>query len=164
MIRHALNRLFGKKVIKETVLQQAQKNKSIVYGAQALNRQLFIRAMERQTNDYDVFSKHPKKSARQLEKKLDKKFGGDYFYTKPAMHKGTYKVMEHNKKENVADYTKTPQPKPRTVKINGVQYAHISETEKDKRSSLRDPEFAFRHKKDREDLNRIIITKKFRKL
>lgn len=144
-----------------------RKSRNIVYGARAMNKQLPL-GLQRPTFDYDIYSKTPRKSARRLERCLDRDAGGDYYYTKPAQHKGTVKVMdigEDNRRNTmddygVADYTR-PERKIKSVRINNIRYAHLSEREKDARKSLRDPAFKFRHDKDRYDLYRI---KKGRKI
>lgn len=145
---------------KKTILKQVRNEKSTVYGAQAIKKHIGF--MARPTQDYDIISKTPRKSAKKLERSLDKQSDGNYYYTKPAIHKGTYKVghvgmdMKKDTKDDleVADFTK-PQRKYRSVKMNGVNYVHLSEVVKDKRRALKDKSFSFRHAKDRDDLRRI---------
>lgn len=140
----------------------------VVYGARAMNVQL-PGMLKRHTIDYDIYSKSPKAKAKRLEKVLDGQSKGDYFYTKPAMHPGTWKVMDigfDNRKGThddfgVADFTK-PERKIRFNVINGIRYARLSERAKDARRSLSDPEFIFRHEKDRKDLWRIKEGKKYK--
>jgi len=150
----------------EIILKQVKKNKSIVYGGQAIMAQI-PDMFARPTADWDILSKKPKKSARQLEKTLDKNAGGNFYYTTPSkFHKGTWKVYNvgsDNKKGTkddigVADFTKMK--KLRTIQIRGVKYAHASEIMKDKRASLKDKQFEFRHAKDKDDLERIKLTRK----
>ncbi|GAJ10149.1 unnamed protein product, partial [marine sediment metagenome] len=114
----------------------------------------------------DILSNKPRRSARQLEMKLDKKAGGNFYFTAPAMHPGTFKVMHigPDKRKGtkddigIADYTK-PNRKVKTRTIDGIRYVKLSEVIKDKRKSLKDKEFAFRHKKDLEDINRIKMSR-----
>lgn len=149
---------------KKCILKQAKKNKEVVYGSQAIKKHIGFYA--RTPNDFDLMSKNPLESARQIEKKLDKKAGGDYYYIKPSKHKGTVKVKHKGwdgKKGtkddlNIADYSKMREIQ--TKKIEGVRYAQLSETVKDKTRSLKSKEFAYRHNKDREDLERIRFAKK----
>lgn len=141
------------------ILKQVKKKGDIIYGARAMNAQL-PEVLKRKSIDYDIFSRgNPRKSAIQMERKLDKSYGGDFYYTKPAQHKGTYKVMDRGvdgrrgTKDDfgIVDYTR----KPRGIKtklINGVRYVQLQEIRKDKRKSLRDKSSAFRHQKDRRDL------------
>jgi len=150
------------------ILRQVKKNNSIVYGAQAAKRQLGF--FGRPTTDYDILSKRPGKSARQLERTLDRKSGGDFYFTRPAMHPGTVKVkhkgfdQKADTKDDleVADFTR-PKRRYKTTTINGVRYVTLSEVAKDKQTSLKDKEFAFRHQKDRDDLNRIRAARRLRR-
>lgn len=144
----------------KVIKKQVRSNDSIIFGGQAIKAQIGFFA--RPTNDYDILSMQPKKSARQLARTLDKKTGQDNFYTKAALHPGTTKVMHvgsdkirgTNDDIGIADFSK-PRPKFKSNKIEGVNYASLSEIKKDKNASLKSKEFAFRHKKDKDDLNRI---------
>lgn len=151
-----------RKVVKDEPINEFLKNSDyIVYGARAMNQNLPMH-LQRQTVDYDVYANKPRSSARRLERKLDKTFGGDYFFTRPAMHRGTFRVVDKgtdNKKNTrddypVADFTK-PERKVSFVTINGVRYARLSERKKDIRKSLSDKASSFRHSKDKADLERI---------
>lgn len=150
------------------IFNQVEKNKSVVYGGQAIKKQIGFLA--RHTKDYDVLSRKPKKSARQLERTLDNKSDGDYYYATPSIfHKGTYKVYHKgvDRKKGtrddigIADFTKMRAMKTKT--IDGVKFAQLSEVVKDKRKALADKQYAFRHKKDREDINRIKVHRKLKR-
>lgn len=151
--------------VKRKILNQTKKEGNIVYGARSIQAQTGI--FSRGTEDYDIFSKKPEKSAMATEKELDKVTLGDNYYVKSALHPGTWKVMDKgfdNKKGTkddfgIVDYTKFPKPKPKTVTIRGVKYRKLSEEEKAKRKSIKDPAYKFRHKKDKEDLNRMKLAK-----
>lgn len=158
-------------ITKHAVIHQRLRiTKNIVYGARAMNAQLHPSYIRR-TDDYDVYSKTPRIHAIHMKEKLNAMAGADVFYTKPAMHKGTHKVMDvgfdnrRGTKDDfgVVDYTK-PTRKIKSIEIMGIRLAHISERKKDIRTSLRDPKFAYRHKKDRMDLTRIRATEKLRRL
>lgn len=152
--------LFQDKIPK-VILKKARKKNEIVYGARAIQAQIGI--FSRPTEDFDIFTKNPKKAASSTEKKLDLGVGFDYFYTKKGVNPGTWKVKGKGydmKKgtpddEGIVDYTEMPSPAPKTKNINGIRYRALSEEVKAKRAVLKDPNFAFRHKKDREDLIRI---------
>ena len=152
-------------LVKEDILQGEIKkflkmNKNVVYGARSINAQTGI--LTRNTKDWDAFSNNPKKTANQLQKQLDKQVQGDYFYSKPAMHKGTWKVkgkgndLIKNTKddEEVADFSK-PLKKVPFVIVDGLRYRTLKEEIKAKKKAVADPEFKFRHEKDQTDLNRI---------
>lgn len=150
----------------DIIKKQVRKDKNTVYGARAIQRQIGI--FSRQTDDWDIYSRTPRKSADKLQKSLDKESRGDFFYSTPSKHhKGTHKVyfagydMKKNTPDDVgiADFSR-PERKIRTIKVEGIKYAHVSESIKDKRKSLKSKEFEFRHKKDREDLNRIQLSRR----
>ena len=54
----------------------------------------------------------------------------------------------------LVDYTKL-ETKPPVRVIDGVKYAKLSYSVKTKKRSLKNPEFKFRHAKDKEDIQRI---------
>ncbi|MBU1121054.1 hypothetical protein KJ660_04215 [Candidatus Micrarchaeota archaeon] len=162
--------VFNEYLIEPTILENTRKNKNIIYGARAMNSQIGVLKINRPTTDFDIFSRKPKKSAQQLERELDKRTGGDFFYVKQAKHQGTTKVMNKgvdmrkNTRDDfgVADFTNIPKPKPRTTNINGIKYVTLSHVSKTKRKALKDKRYAFRHRKDREDLNLIKIHRKIK--
>jgi len=141
----------------------------IVYGARSINAQTGI--ITRPTDDWDAFSSKPKQSADKLQKKLDKIVKGDYFYSKPAMHKGTWKVMGLGDDmkpgtiddEGIADFS-SPEKKIPFRKINRIKYRLLKEEIKAKKKSLADKEMKFRNEKDRGDLNRIKANLKIKTL
>ena len=102
---------------------------------------------------------------------MDKEVGGNYFYHKPAIHKGTWKVKTIGndlKKDtfddqDIADFS-TPDKKYKTVKIDGIRYRVLKEEINAKKRSLADKEMKFRHEKDRGDLNRIKANLKIKEL
>ena len=134
----------------------------VIYGEQALKAR-FPKFLERPTTDYDILSKHPKREAIEAEKALDKAFGGDYFYVKEAQHPGTYKVVAHANQEGYADFTEMPEDK--KIKYDTIKkrnYVKLSYEEKNRQKSLKDPNSAWRHGKDRDALNRIRLYKQMK--
>lgn len=156
-----IREIIKKGEINKAVVKHTKKRGNIIYGAQAVKAQV-PGIISRSTEDYDIYSNKPKKHAASLERNLDRKLGGDFFFVKPAIHPGTWKVVSHQTQKNVADFTK-PERKVKTTTIRGVRYVKLSEVERDKMKSLRDPESSFRHKKDRDDLNRIRSFKNIKK-
>lgn len=155
---------FRRPRIKRVIKKQVRKSDSILFGAQSINAQLDP-PLRRETIDFDIFARKPKKFARKLERNLDKAFGGDFFFTKPALHKGTTKVVHEgfdnrkNTKDDftVADVSAFPRPVPRTKKVDGIRVVSLGFTAKTKLKAIRDPEFKFRRTKDQSDLDRIRI-------
>lgn len=141
----------------------------IVYGARSINAQANI--LTRDTSDWDAFSKKPKKTAYDLQKALDKIVKGDYYYSKPAIHKGTFKVkgigndLIRNTKddESIADFS-IPDKKVKYKIINGMKYRNLKEEIRRKKFTLTEPEKKFRHAKDRADLDRIKANIKIKQL
>ncbi len=143
---------------------------NIIYGARAMNVQV-APGLQRMTFDYDLYSKKPRVHATLLEQRMDKIAGGDFFYMKEAMHKGTFKVMDKGRDRRmgtkddfgIADFTR-PNRKIRTIRVQGIRYASLSERKKDIKISLSNPLFAFRHEKDKMDRFRIKVSGKIRGL
>ena len=153
----------------KTIRKHVKDRGETIYGARSIKKQ--IGGIGRPTFDFDILSKQPKKSIKILEKNFNKKAGGDFYFTKPALHKGTYKLIHKGvdrKKEtqddiHIVDMTK-PDRKYKTVLINGIKYSAMSEEIKNKRTSLASKEFAFRHDKDTKDFNRIKMSKRMKRL
>jgi hypothetical protein len=143
-----------KHTIPKIIMSQTDSHE-IIYGTRALNKRL-PGFLDKPTVDYDIYSKTPRKDARQSEKALDKVFGGDYFYVEPALHKGTYKVKAHANKEGYVDYTKPEKKIPYDL-INGKKYIQLGAVKKHIKRTLKDKEAKFRHDKDRDALNRIRV-------
>lgn len=154
---NSFNAYIGKDKV---ITEQAKKDNNIIYGAQAIKKHIGMFA--RSTQDYDIFSNTPKRSATKLTKNLNRLAKRKDYYTKPAMHPGTYKVRNVGRDRiknteddiDIADFTK-PERKVKTQNIEGQKYVKLSEVIKDKKKSLADKMYEFRHAKDQEDLNRI---------
>ncbi len=149
----------GKK-IKKIILKNVKKKQHIVHGARALN-EFFPPFLDRPTEDYDIFSSTPKRTAEKIEKKLDKRFGGDFFRTEPARFTGTVKVKSNVTERTVADYTK-PKREISNTKRRGIKYANFQHFKRRINESLAEPKNKFRHDRDRETLRRIKITEKLK--
>lgn len=156
-------------MLKDNVVRdEAIKNKDVVYGSQSIKAQLGF--WSREPGDWDVFSKQPLISARRVERRLDKLSGGDHYFIRPALHKGTFKVQEEgpdNKKNTgddvqVADYTKRPVGLRPIILSNGLRVVGLKDTLRDKMKSVKDPMYAYRREKDNEDLLRIKFFKKIK--
>ncbi len=148
----------NKELAKQLIIQDASEDGHIIFGAQALNAQL-PQHLRKHTEDVDLFTKKSKKEAEEMEKKLDKAYGGDYFRVQQAKHKGTYKVKSNVTNRTVADYTSQGK-KPSFKNILGTRYATLSSIKRKIGKTLRDEEQEFRHDKDRETLQRIKLHEK----
>lgn len=143
----------NRKKIDRVILRNVKRKQHIIYGARAVNQQV-RKPLRKETTDYDIYSTTPRQTANRVERRLDKRFGGDYFKVEQAIHKGTYKIKSNVDSTGYADYTK-PQGKIRTIKRKGIKYAHTSHQLKQIKKSLADKESKFRHEKDKETRQRI---------
>lgn len=150
----------NKRKIPSIILSKTEAHE-VIYGARALNKYL-PKFLDKPTEDYDIYSRTPKKDARQIERALDKSFGGDFFFTEPALHKGTYRVKDRVRKSGVADYTK-PKKKIPSKRIGGKNYEKLSHIKKHIKKTLKDKEAKYRHDKDRDALNRINIYERLKR-
>ena len=159
--KRAINWLLNSGQNKEIILDEVRRNNGMVYGATAA--QMRMGAFARPTTDVDAFVPNPKKVAYQTERRLDKNWGSNQFYTKPAKHPGTWKVKNKGfdgvrgtaDDQTMADFSPMPNPLPPHSKINGMKVVNLSHVQNTKSKSLADPKFKFRHPKDQEDVNRI---------
>lgn len=151
------------------ILKEIKKQKAIIYGQRSIRKRTGL--FSRPTKDYDVFSNKPKQLCTTVERKLDRQAGNkDAFFTKPAVHQGTWKLMFYgndgiqNTKDDIGlmDATKPEGNIPYDT-INGVRYRKLEEERKAKQNSLNDKAFAFRHNKDKHDLQDIKTYEKKKK-
>ncbi len=161
LLRATVRVIANPREIDNIVLKNVKKNDQIIFGARAINAQISP-LFRRPTKDFDIIAKRPRKSAMQLERKLDRRFGGDFFLTKPAQFPGTWKVKSKFKGPTIADFS-GPKKGTKIVVIKGIKYRSLSQQTQDKLQSVRNPEFAFRRDKDLDDLNRIRSSNNLRK-
>lgn len=145
--------------VDEIAIRHIQKKKNILYGGKAMNIHLPSH-LDRPSKDYDVYSKNPKRSAKALERDLDKFYRGDLFETKRAKYKRTYKVINKVTGGTVADFTKPEKRVPYQVSPEGIKYAKLQYIKAKLIKILKDPKYKFRHKQDRDALRRIQIYEK----
>jgi len=146
----------------EVTLKQIKQDRNTIYGARAIKQHLGWRA--RETKDYDAYSNNPRRSAKKLKNKLSRMSQSNVYYTQPAQYPSTQRVKRRsdiNRDVVVADFTQT---KPRQITtINGINYVLLNEIVKDKRKALSCKKHAYRHTKDKADLQRINAHKKAKK-
>ena len=149
-----------KHLIEKTILGTLDDGE-IIYGEQALKKR-FPKWLERQTIDFDIYAKHPKREAIETEQALDRRFGGDFFKVEPAQHEGTWKVISNVNNQGYADFSIPDEPVP-FDKIGKHNYVSLEVEKKHRRKSLSDPDSSWRHGKDRDALNRILIYEKMKR-
>ena len=156
--------------IGDFVKKQAKKNNEVIFGARSLKRRMGLIGLARQTTDWDVKTKNPKKSAKMLERTLDKNARRDDYYSKPALHPGTWKVMDKGFDRRkgtdddigIADYGKMEKGFKHS-KVDGIKYSTLRQEAFQRRKSLKDPASSFRHEKDARDLKLINFVKKMKR-
>jgi len=143
------------------VLQRVKKDKSIIYGSRAVNSQV-MGALTADTRDYDIYDKTPNRSAHRLERSLDRNAGYNAYTTRPALHKGTSKVVFIKSQTGVADYTK-PKGPVQFIIINGVRYRRLDVEKQRRQEILRDPKSKYRWAKDKDAIHRISLSEWIRR-
>ncbi len=151
--------LKNKANVRRIILSEIKKDGGIIFGARSVNKQV-PKHLRVHTEDYDVLVKgDPKKVARRIERRLDKKFKGNFFKVQPAQHPGTETIKNNLSGKTTADLSKLKEKIP-TIKRGGVRFARLSFQEKKIRESLADPASKFRHQKDRFTRDRIKLARK----
>ena len=151
----------NQKKVGKIIINHVKKKGLILFGQKATNRQL-PEDLKKDTQDYDIFSPTPKVTAKRIERKLDKKFKGNYYEVREAKHGGTHKVIQRIGDKGVVDVGK-PDRKVPTVTKKGVKLATLEFQKQQIRKSLADPQSKFRHAKDREVRSRIKIAERRKK-
>lgn len=138
-----------------------KKKTPIVHGGRAQNVQL-PKHLERQTKDWDVFVKQPKARAKELEKILDKKYGGDFWRVKKGATKRlkVHKVVSNVTGESFVDFSIADRKVP-TISKRSLKFATLQDQVMRAKQNLKKPEAKFRRQKDLDFLRRV---KKFEKL
>ncbi len=152
----------NQKKVGKIIINHVKKKGLILFGQKATNRQL-PEDLRKDTQDYDIFSPTPKKSARRIERKLDRKFKGNFYIVKKAKHGGTYKVVSKVGDKGIVDVGK-PDRKIPTVTKKGIKLATLEFQKQQIKKSLADKESKFRHAKDREVRSRIKIAEQRKKI
>ncbi len=155
--------LRNQKAIDKIVRKVVREEGGVIFGARSVNKQIKPH-LRKHTEDFDVFTKKdPKKFAQKVEKRLDKKFGGNFYEVKPALHSGTSKVINRVSKRGIVDASKHPKEKIKVVIRKGVKFAHTDFQKRQIKKSLADPKSKFRHDKDRFSRLRIQLNEQAKK-
>jgi hypothetical protein len=155
--------IFGSLILLEApdlIEQQVRQEKGIIVGGKAIQAHLGLYA--RPTFDFDILTPNPPRSAKRLERTLDRRAGENIFYrTQSKEHPSTHRVRyvgEDRIKDSQDDITFadfSPFRKVRTVMLSGIRYAQLSSIVEEKKRILTEKQYAFRHEKDRGDIERI---------
>lgn len=143
---------------REIILNLVAKRRQIIYGQQATNFHINSN-LRKDTKDFDILSKKPKESAEELADKLNKNYSNQYEVI-PAAHPDTYRVKDIKTKETIADYTKSTK-RPKNYNELGVRYVNLDYAKKKLKESLKNPNSAYRHEKDKDTLDKINNSRSF---
>jgi len=143
-------------------LRDSQNPEMVVFGSQALNAH-FPDWLDKETKDWDVVVESDAgKLAYQLETKLDRRYGGDFFGVEPAIHPGTFRIRSKVTGVVVADVSL----KDREIKfkqMQGINYATLDWLEGEAERVIASPEAKFRRHKDVDNLQRIRVYKRLKR-
>lgn len=153
--------ILGREERDRIILTRVKKDKSIIYGSRAVNSQV-MGALTADTRDYDIYDKTPNKSAHRLEHSLDRNAGHNAYTTRPALHKGTTKVVHIKSQTGVADYTK-PKGQVPFIIINGVRYRRLDEEKRRRLLILKDKKSKYRWAKDKDAIHRMSLSEWIRR-
>ena len=137
-------------VVRETVLNKAQKDKQIIYGSRAYNSQS-PDYLKKKTTDYDILTDKPKKSATEVAQVLARRLGKNVEVVKGS-HKGTYRVKIDN--ETVVDYTQI-KTRPDTKRVWGTEVRSLKSIKRNATRLSRKKGLEYRREKDLDTLSRI---------
>ena len=146
-----------KHLIGKIILSQTEKHE-IIHGEQAIKKQT-PKYLHRPTTDYDIYTPTPLEDARQTERALDRRFGGDFFRVEHGQHIGTVRVIANANEQSYADYTK-PEGKIPFKTIDNKNYATLGFMKSKAKEITNNPFSSYRHPKDIDTINRIKITER----
>ena len=149
-------------VVNRVIRGRLAKTGRVLHGSRAQNQQLPRDLQRKNVTDFDVFAKNPRKAARNMEKALDKKFGGDFFFTKAGATK-ELKVRKVVRKDGVAvvDFS-IPDRVIQTITKRGIRMASLKDQRQKAIDTLNKESAEFRREKDLDLLRRINIFNKRR--
>ena len=142
------NFLRNKKKVSKTILKILRKEDATIFGAKSVNVQVKPH-LRSPTEDFDIFVKgNPKQTARRIERRLDKKFGGNFFKVEEGKFEGVFKVKSRLSGKGLIDIQKQKE-KVGIVKRKGNKFANLEFQKKKIKESLANPEAEFRRDKDK---------------
>lgn len=148
----------------KVILEIIRKEGGIVFGARSVNVQV-PKHLQTPTEDFDIFVKgSPKKIAKRIERRLDKKFGGNFFKVKEGQFKGLFKIVSNTSGKSKVDVNKHPRGELKTIKRRGAKFTTLEFQKKKIKESLANPKAKFRRDKDKFSRLRIKLFEQKRKI
>jgi hypothetical protein len=125
----------------------------IIHGGTAINKQIGVPHLRKETFDIDVFTEKPLETAKRNLNQLNKRYG-EVFELKEGRHKGTWKIKLNKFDKTIADFTKPYKPVSYVV-IDNRKYADLSYFKSHIKETLKDKGAEFRKAKELDTLKRI---------
>jgi len=131
------------RLVRQPILRQSRRDKTVLYGGHAVNRLVGPR-FSRSTYDYDVYSHKPRCHAIQLEQSIDRGTNSDLAFVEKTSYpsggttKDLYRVKIRVNDSVEADYNRMPQGI-RVVKRDGVRYESLRDAKSKYRWMNRNP-------------------------
>lgn len=107
-----------KTLVEKPILNQSRRDKTVIYGCYAVNK-LVNKHDKRDTYDFDVYSRTPRRHALEIEKSIDQGLGANVAYVEKTRYiegkkvKPLFRVKTHINDNVEADFNTMP---------GGVQY------------------------------------------
>lgn len=141
-----LNTRKERKVILSTITEP-----ELVHGSYAFNRQVKYTAYQKRPfTDIDIKSPTIKKTALDIEQKLDKTVGMNNYYVSKLDHDQgtTYRVHSRSRNEVVADVGELKHKVP-TITLNNTEFETIAHRKREIQKLLDNPDAEYRREKDK---------------
>ena len=151
-----------KRILPPRVLRSIRKHNDVLHGGRSLNM-LLPREYHRSTKDYDIFSKHPKPHAKEIEDYIDKQCGCDMAHVNSMvvpnvsgiedklMSADIHRVVTRLHSDAEVDYMRIPPGLP-TVRKRGLRHESLKEALRKAKRGLNQP---LRAAKASQDIQRI---------
>jgi hypothetical protein len=144
------------KLADKVIMKELKGSGEIVYGARSVNA-VVPSFLKKHTEDWDIYTDDdPRIVAHKIEKALDKRYGDNFFSVAPAKHEGTYKIKSRVTDKEVADVT-FQEDDVEHRKVGGINYATLDYQVTKLRAALAKEEAKYRHDRDKETLQRILV-------
>ena len=123
-----------KMLVEKPIMNQSKKQGTVIYGRHALNIIMGV-PYERETYDFDIYSKKPLAHAIQLEQSIDKGTNSNLafiertYYLKDGRKYPLVRVKIRPYETNEADYNKMPE-NIQFTKVKGIRVEKLNPAEK----------------------------------
>lgn len=130
-------------LVTKPILKQSRKQGTVLYGAHAVNAIVGPR-FSRHTYDYDIYSHHPLRHAKQIERSIDHGTNSDLAYIEKTQYpfrgnmKPLWRVKIRTNDTVEADYNRMPMGI-RIVTKRGVRYESLRDAKSKYRFMNRNP-------------------------